>query len=65
MVIKIFWTDFAKKELRKSSNYLKDNASLRLAKNETYKILKETIRLKKQPEIGPQEDLLADRNQGF
>lgn len=65
MAIKIFWTDFAKKELRKNFNYLKDNASLRVAKNETRKIVKETIRLKKQPEIGQQEDLLADRNQGF
>jgi plasmid stabilization system protein ParE len=65
MAIKIFWTDFAKKELRKNFNYLKDNASLRVAKNETRKIVKETIRLKKQPEIGQHEDLLADRNQGF
>ncbi|CAM4371675.1 type II toxin-antitoxin system RelE/ParE family toxin [Gillisia limnaea] len=65
MAIKIFWTNFAKKELRKNFNYLKDNASLRVAKNETRKIVKETNRLKKQPEIGQQEDLLADRKQGF
>jgi plasmid stabilization system protein ParE len=65
MEIKIFWTDFAKKELQKTFNYIKDNASLRVAKNETRKIVKETIRLKKQPEIGQQENLLAERNQEF
>ena len=65
MEIKIFWTDFAKKELQKTFNYIKDNASLRVAKNETRKIVKETIQLKKQPEIGQQENLLAERNQEF
>jgi plasmid stabilization system protein ParE len=65
MEIKIFWTDFAKKELQKTFNYLKDNAGFRVAKNETRKIVKETIQLKKQPEIGQQEDLLAERNQEF
>jgi len=52
MELKIYWTDFAKKELRKNFRYLKENASLRVAKNETKKIVKETRRLKKQPEIG-------------
>ena len=65
MELKIYWTDFAKKELRKNFKYLKDNASLRVAKNETKKIVKETRRLKKQPEIGQLEELLADRKQNF
>ncbi|RKS42543.1 plasmid stabilization system protein ParE [Gillisia mitskevichiae] len=65
MEIEIFWTDFAKKELQKNFNYLKENASLRVAKNETRKIVQETNRLRKQPEIGRIEDLLVDRNQGF
>ena len=65
MELKIYWTDFAKKELRKNFKYLKDNASLRVAKNETKKIVKETHRLKNQPEIGQLEELLADRKQNF
>jgi hypothetical protein len=35
MELKIFWTDFAKKELRKNFKYLRDNASLEVARNET------------------------------
>ncbi len=65
MGIKILWTDFAKKELQNNFNYLKVNAGLTIARNEIRKIVKETSRLKKQPEIGQQEDLLADRKQGF
>ena len=34
-----FWIDFAKNELQKNFAYLKENASLRVAKNETKKIL--------------------------
>lgn len=65
MELKIFWTDFAKEELQKNFQYLKDNASLRVARNETRKLVKETRRLKKQPEIGQIEELLADRKLEF
>lgn len=65
MELTISWTDFAKKELRKNYNYLKENASVRVARNETQKIVKEANRLKKQPEIGQKEELLADRKQEF
>lgn len=65
MELKIFWTDFAKKELRKNFRYYKENVSTRVARNETHKIIKETHRLKKQPEIGQIEPLLADRKIEF
>ncbi len=65
MELKIFWTDFAKAELKKNFKYLKDNASLRIARNETKKIVRETKRLKKQPRIGRIEEMLIDRNQEF
>ena len=52
MELKILWTDFAKAELRKVFEYLMENASYRVAKNEIQKIVFETLRLKKQPEIG-------------
>ncbi len=65
MELRIFWTDFAKVELKKNFIYLKDNASFRVAKNEIDKIVKETRRLKKQPEIGQIEEMLIDRKQKF
>lgn len=34
MELKIYWTAFAKTELKKIFKYLKENASLKVAKNE-------------------------------
>ncbi|AVR46007.1 type II toxin-antitoxin system RelE/ParE family toxin [Christiangramia fulva] len=65
MEVKIYWTDFAKNEVRENFKYLKENASLRVARKETQKIVKETRRLKKQPEIGQIEELLSERKQEF
>jgi len=65
MELKIFWTDFAKNELRKNFNYYKENASLRVAENENRKIIEATHRLEKQHKIGQIEPLLAGRKQKF
>lgn len=65
MELNLFWTDFAKYELQKIFKYLKEKASLRVARNETKKIVKATYRLKSQPEIGQVEQLLVDREQEF
>lgn len=65
MELKIFWTEFAKDELRKNFRYLKENASLKVAKNENRKIVLETLRLKKLPEIGQEEPGLANKSKEF
>ena len=65
MEIKINWTDFSKKELQNIFSYYKENLSLRVAENLVLGITKETIRLKKQPNIGQIEELLKNRNQEF
>ena len=65
MELKIFWTDFAKAELRKNFKYLIENASYRVAKNENRKIVLETLRLKKQPKIGQIEPRLKNRTREF
>ncbi len=65
MELKIFWTDFAKSELKKNFEYLKENASLRVAKAEIRKIILETLRLKKLPEIGQIEPRLYNRSKEF
>lgn len=65
MELKIYWTNFAKNELRKIYKYFKENASLRIAKNEIQKIRIATHRLKKHPELGQVEQLLAVRKLKF
>ncbi|MCX2679847.1 type II toxin-antitoxin system RelE/ParE family toxin [Galbibacter sp. EGI 63066] len=65
MGLKIFWTDFAKSELKKNFDYLKENASLRIAKNENRKIALETVRLTKLPEIGQIEPRLKNKEKEY
>ncbi|PVW17158.1 type II toxin-antitoxin system RelE/ParE family toxin [Marixanthomonas spongiae] len=65
MDLKIFWTDFAKAELRKIFIYLKEHASNRVAKNENRKIVLATLRLRTQPEIGQIEPRLKNRTKEF
>lgn len=65
MGLNIFWTEHAKSELNRIYIFYKDNSSLRVANNETKKIVKATIRLKKQPEIGQVEELLKSRSHKF
>lgn len=60
MDLKIYWTDFAKTELKKIFKHLKENASLRVAKNENKKIVQSVLILKNQPEIGQLEPELID-----
>lgn len=60
MELKIYWTDFSKTQLRDIFEYYKENASLKIAKNITLGIAKETLKLKKQPTIGQIEELLID-----
>jgi plasmid stabilization system protein ParE len=65
MELKIYWTDFSKKELQNIFEYYKENASLKVAKSLTKEIAKETLKLKKQPEIGQIEELLINRPNEF
>lgn len=65
MGLKIFWTDFAKAELKKNFKYLKENVSSKVAINENRKIVLETLRLKKLPEIGQIEPRLENRTKNF
>ena len=57
MELKIYWTDFSKRELKKIFNYYKEKANLNVAKNLVLGITKETVKLKKQPGIGQEEEL--------
>ncbi|WP_278035981.1 type II toxin-antitoxin system RelE/ParE family toxin [Flavobacterium nitratireducens] len=65
MELKIYWTDFSKTQLKEIFKYYKENGSLKVAKNITIAIAKETLKLKKQPTIGQIEELLIDRSNEF
>lgn len=55
------------RESRAQQNFVfyKDRAGTRIARNETKKIVRATIRLKKQPEIGQVEELLKSKSNEF
>jgi plasmid stabilization system protein ParE len=65
MELEIYWTDFSKKELKNIFDYYKENASLNVAKNLVIGITKEAAKLKKQPTIGQEEELLNKDSRDF
>ncbi|MHC0447486.1 type II toxin-antitoxin system RelE/ParE family toxin [Flavobacterium sp. 3-218] len=65
MGLKIFWTDFAKKELRNIFDYYKREASLNVARNLVSGITKETVKLISHSEIGQEEELLINNPNGI
>jgi plasmid stabilization system protein ParE len=58
MELEVYWTDFSKKELKNIFDYYKEKASLNVAKTLVLGITKEAAKLKKQPKIGQEEELL-------
>ena len=65
MELKIYWTDFSKNELKEIFEYHKEEASLIVARNLVLGITKEASKLKKQPTIGQEEELLDKDPRGF
>jgi len=65
MELKLFWTNFSQKELEKIYQYYREKAGTRIAKKIVNGIYNETLKLKKQPEIGQAEELLENRKQEF
>lgn len=65
MAIKIYWTNFAKRELKNIFDYYKIKASPKVAKNLVTKIVEKTTSLEFQDKIGQQEELLSHRKEKF
>lgn len=65
MGIKIFWTDFAKGQLRQIFGYHKEKVSLKIARQIVSGIVNEAKILSNDPELGQIEDLLKERRQNF
>ncbi len=63
--MKIFWTSFAKKELKNIFDYYKIKATPRIAKNLVTEIVNKTNALDFQSKIGQTEELLSDRKEDF
>jgi len=59
MEVKIYWTDFAKRQLQDIFDYYNENASLRVAEKLVEGIVDESFKLERQPEIGQEEALLT------
>ena len=65
MALIIYWTNFAKNELKKIFNFYKDETSLKVATKLTTEIALVASKLEKQPNIGQKEVLLKHRDQTF
>ena len=65
MELEIYWTDFSKKELKNIFDFYKGKASLNVTRNLVIGITKETTKLRKQPTIGQEEELLEKDSRGF
>lgn len=65
MELTIYWTDFSKNELRKIFDYYKEKASISVARKLVVGITKETLKLKKHPEIGQIEDCLGNSSKEY
>jgi len=65
MELKVFWTSFAKTELKNIYDYHKKVASIQVAQKIVKSIALETKYLTKLPEIGQIEACLKNREQNF
>ncbi len=65
MELKIYWTDFAKSELKEIFEYYRENVNLKVARKIVKEIASSTLRLSDEPHIGAKEPLLENRKQEF
>jgi plasmid stabilization system protein ParE len=65
MGLKIYWTEFAEKELERIFEYHREKANYGIAQKLVNGIYNKTLGLKEQPEIGKIEELLKERKQQF
>jgi plasmid stabilization system protein ParE len=65
MALNVYWTDFAKGELKKIFDYYKEHANNTIAKQIVKEIIESTKELSAFPEIGARENLLTNRPQNF
>ena len=65
MAIKVYWTQFAKTELKSIFDYYKINASLKIASSLVTGIIDKGDTLSSLVAVGQKEEFLADRKEEF
>ncbi len=65
MGLSIYWTDFAKSQMKSIYEFQKYNVSSRIALKITHQIFEKVENLSYFPNIGTAEELLINRPQGF
>ncbi len=65
MAIKVYWTHFAKTELKSIFDYYKINASLKIASGLVTGIIDKGDTLNSLVEVGQKEEVLSDRKEEF
>lgn len=65
MELKVYWTDFAKKELKNIFDFHKNSVNVRIAQQIAEQIVAAANRLENFPEIGVVEELLQNRPENF
>jgi plasmid stabilization system protein ParE len=61
----VYWTDFAKNQLKNIFDYHKEEVSVKIARQIGRQIVEKTSDLRNFPEIGAIESLLRDKPQKF
>lgn len=61
----IYWSDFAKFQLKEIGKYYKKNTSLKIAKNIISDVIKETDKLKNNEDLGQKETLLLAKSEKY
>ena len=65
MELEVYWTDFAKQELKSIFDYHKEKVNLKVARQIARQIVDEAKNLSSYPEMGQPEELLKGRKQKF
>lgn len=65
MELRVFWTDFAKSELKNIFDYHKEKVSVKIAKQIVEQIVVTADELKSFPEMGAVEELLQSSPENF
>ncbi len=65
MAIKVFWTEFAKLELKGIFEYFHKNVNSSVAQTLVEEIVIQTLKLAQNPEMGFKEPLLENRKENF
>lgn len=65
MALKVYWTDFAKRELQRVFDYHKKQVSLKIARQITEKIVKKAESLSDFPQMGAVETALDSKSYIF